>query len=143
MPIEISYLVASVGLYFVMILAQSLSAIVAATSGKTSAGELAGARDNVPATGVSPLHGRTKRAQANMTEGMMMFVPLVLAAAYLGAFNAMTALGAAMFFWARVAFAPLYWFGVPWVRTLAWFVSIIGIILVFLQILPFTPEVTR
>lgn len=138
MPIEISYLIASVGLYFVMILAQSSSAIGAIASGKTSAGELAGARDAMAPSGVSPFHGRTKRAQANMTEGMMMFVPLVLAAAHLGAFNAMTALGAALFFWARVAFAPLYWFGVPWIRTLVWFVSIIGIILIFLQIIPFS-----
>lgn len=138
MPAEISYLIASVGLYFVMILAQSTSAIGGIFSGKTTAGELAGPRDNLPVAGVSPFHGRAKRAQANMTEGMMMFVPLVLAAGYLDAFNAMTALGAALFFWSRAAFAPCYWFGIPWLRTLVWAVSIIGIILIFLQILPFS-----
>ncbi|WP_371397758.1 MAPEG family protein [Fretibacter rubidus] len=143
MPIEISYLIASVALYFVMILSQSTGAFLAAAAGKVSLGDLVGARDTLPSDGYAPFHSRAKRAQANMTEGMMMFAPLVLAAAHLGAFNAMTALGAALFFWARVAFAPLYWFGVPWVRTLVWFVSIIGIILIFLQILPFSPEVTR
>jgi len=58
MPVEISYLIASVGLYFVMILAQSTSAIGAVASGQTSAAELAGARDNMPAAGVSPFHAR-------------------------------------------------------------------------------------
>ena len=138
MPIEISYLIASVALFFLMILAQSVGAIF---SGKASAAELAGARDNLPSSGLTPFHGRAKRAQANMIEGMMMFTPLILAAAYLDAFNAMTALGAALFFWARLVFAPCYWFGVPWLRTLVWFVSIAGIMLIFLQILPFS-EVT-
>ncbi len=50
----------------------------------------------------------------------------------------MTALGAALFFWGRLAYAPLYWFGVPWLRSAAWFVGIIGIVLVFLQIIPFS-----
>ena len=67
-----------------------------------------------------------------------MFAPLILVAAHLGKLNDMTALGAALFFWGRVAFAPLYWFGVPWLRTLAWFASIAGIIVVFLQVIPFS-----
>jgi len=135
MPIEISYLIASVALFFFMILAQSIGAIF---SGKASAAELAGARDNLPSNGLTPFHGRAKRAQANMIEGMMMFVPLILAAGYLNAFNSITALGAALFFWSRLVFAPCYWFGVPWLRTLVWFVSIIGIVLIFLQIIPFS-----
>ena len=134
MPIEISYLIASVALFLVMIFAQSFGAIF---SGR-SVSDLVGARDGLPSDGYSDFHGRAKRAQANMIEGMMMFVPLVLAAAYLNAFNSMTALGAAMFFWSRLVFAPCYWFGVPWLRTLVWLLSIAGLILIFLQIIPFS-----
>ena len=46
----------------------------------------------------------------------------------------MTAMGAALFFYGRLAFAPLYYFGVPWLRTLAWFVSIIGILMIFFEL---------
>jgi len=41
----------------------------------------------------------------------------------------------ALFFWGRVVFAPLYWFGVPWVRTLAWAVSIVGILMILWELL--------
>ncbi|MGB6229995.1 MAG: MAPEG family protein [Litorimonas sp.] len=131
MPTEIQYLLSAVGLYLVMIVMQAVSATV---SRKASVSDLVGARDDLPATGLTPFHGRTKRAQANMTEGMVMFVPLVLAAAYLDAFTPLTALGAAMFFYGRLAFAPLYYLGTPWLRTIAWFVSIIGILLILWEL---------
>ncbi|WP_298911680.1 MAPEG family protein [uncultured Algimonas sp.] len=132
MPTEIQYLLYSVALYLAMIVMQ---AVAATFSRKATVGELVGARDDLPATGLNPLHGRAKRAQANMTEGMMMFVPLILAAAYLDAFSPTTALGAALFFFGRLAFAPLYYFGVPWLRTLAWFASIAGIVLILWELI--------
>ncbi len=132
MTIELKYLVWSVALFFVMILAQAVGAVF---SKKASLGELVGARDDLPASGLSPLHGRTRRAQYNMIEAMCMFVPLVLVAAVTNSFSSLTALGAAVFFWGRVAFAPLYWFGVPWVRTLAWAVSIVGILMILWELL--------
>ena len=128
---EIAYLLSAVGLYFVMIVVQAVAATV---SGKASVGQLVGARDDLPGAGVSVLHGRARRAQANFTEGMVMFVPLVLAAAYLGEFSALTAAGAAVFFYGRLVFAPMYWFGVPWLRTLAWFVSIVGLLMIFWEL---------
>jgi uncharacterized MAPEG superfamily protein len=132
LTIELKYLVWSVALFFVMILAQAVGAVF---SKKASLGELVGARDDLPASGLSPLHGRTRRAQYNMIEAMCMFVPLVLVAAVTNSFSSLTALGAAVFFWGRVAFAPLYWFGVPWVRTLAWAVSIVGILMILWELL--------
>jgi uncharacterized MAPEG superfamily protein len=132
MAVELKYLLSAVGLYFVMIVMQALSATF---SKKATVGELLGARDDMPATGLTPLHARTKRAQANMTEGMMIFIPLIFAALYLNDLSSKTALGAAMFFYGRLAFAPLYYFGVPVVRTLAWAVSIIGLILIFVELL--------
>lgn len=131
MAIEISYLIASTGVFFVMIMVQALFTDI--EHGLKSG---ASARDGVVDKTVRV--ARAKRANQNMIEGMMMFVPLILAAAFLGRLNAMTALGSALFFWSRLAYAPLYWFGVPWLRSAAWFVSIAGIALVFFQILPFS-----
>lgn len=132
MPIELKYLVWSVALFFVMILAQSISAIF---SGKATPKELVGPRDDLPANGLTPFHGRARRAQYNMIEAMCMFAPLVLVAAATSSFSSLTALGAALFFWGRVVFAPTYWFGVPWVRTLAWTVSIVGILMILWELL--------
>jgi len=132
MPIELTYLVWSIALFFVMVLAQVISANV---SGKATLSDLVGARDNLPKDGLTPFHSRTKRAQANFIESMCMFAPLVLIAAVTDSFSATTALGAALFFWGRVVYAPTYWLGVPWVRTLAWFVSIIGILMILWELL--------
>lgn len=115
-----------------MILAQSVGAIFLS---KATTKELVGPRDNLPSDGLSPFHGRAKRAQYNMIEGMCMFAPLVLVAAVTDSFSSLTALGAALFFWARVAFAPCYWFGLPWIRTAVWFVSVIGILMILWELL--------
>ena len=40
-----------------------------------------------------------------------------------------------IFFWARLAYAVIYLVGIPWLRTVAWFVSVIGMIVVALQLL--------
>ena len=132
MAIELTYLVWSVALFFVMILAQAVAGIL---SGKATVSELVGPRDDMAKDGLTPFHGRTKRAQANYIESMCMFVPLVLVAAVTNSFSEVTALGAALFFWGRLVFAPTYWFGVPWVRTLAWFVSIAGILMILWELL--------
>ena len=131
MPVEFQALLYAVGLYLFMIVMQAVAAV---GSRKASISELVGPRDAMPPAGLSPFHARARRAQANMTEGMVMFVPLVLVAAHLDAFSADTALGAVLFFYGRLAFAPLYWFGVPWLRTLAWAVSMLGILLIFLEL---------
>ena len=89
---------------------------------------LAGNRDRLPEyTGFA---GRAKRAHLNMLENMVVFTALVLIAAVANKANATTALGALIFFWARLAYAVIYLLGIPWLRTVAWFVSVIGMIMV-------------
>ena len=78
--------------------------------------------------------GRAKRAHLNMLENMVLFSALVLIAAVAGKANAMTAMGALIFFWARLLYAVIYLLGVPWLRTLAWFVSVIGMVMIALQL---------
>ena len=126
---ETAYLLLSVALYFVMIAVQAV-----ASDREHGLKHNAGARDN--AVDKTLFVQRAKRANQNMLEGMMMFVPLILVAIHTGQTAMPTAVGAALFFFGRLAYAPLYWFGVPWLRSVAWFASIIGIILIFINLLP-------
>jgi uncharacterized MAPEG superfamily protein len=58
-----------------------------------------------------------------MLESLPIFAALVLVAQVADKANAMTALGAELFFWARLAYAPVYVIGVPGLRTALWGVS--------------------
>ena len=91
----------------------------------------AGARDKVlpPPSGVG---GRLERASRNFLETFPLFAAAVLAVMLAGVADERTALGAQLYFWARVAYVPLYAWGVPYVRSLAWAVSIAGLVMVVL-----------
>ena len=94
---------------------------------------LAGNREGMaPATGMA---GRAARAHRNMLESLVLFAALVLVATIAGRANEMTALGAQLFFWARLAYAVVYLIGIPWLRTGVWTVSVVGLVLIFLQLL--------
>ena len=58
----------------------------------------------------------------------------MLAVVAVGRTNDMTLLGAQLFFWGRVAYAVCYLGGLPYVRTLSWLVSLIGIVLILIQL---------
>ena len=93
---------------------------------------LAGNREGLaPCTGWA---GRAARAHHNTLESLVLFAALVLVAVLAGKTNATTLLGAQLFFWARVAYAVIYLIGIPWLRTAVWLVSVIGLALIFLQI---------
>ena len=87
------------------------------------------ARDGVapPLTGVT---ARMDRAFGNFVETFPFFAAAVLAVLVSGQSNATSALGAQLYFWARVAYLPLYAAGVPYLRTLVWTVSLIGLMMV-------------
>lgn len=79
--------------------------------------------------------GRAQRAHRNMLESLALFATLVLVAQVAGRANAMTAMGAALFFYSRLTYAAIYWAGIAWVRTVAWTVSLAGLVLILLQLL--------
>ena len=125
---DLKYLLFSVILTFVQLL-------IAAALANQAVGlpTLAGNREGL---GELPgMAGRAKRAHLNMVENMVLFTALVLIAAVAGKANAMTAMGATIFFWARLVYAGIYVAGISWVRTVAWFVSVIGMVLIALQLL--------
>lgn len=94
-----------------------------------------GARDQ-PAPPLGSFGGRAERAFRNFLETFVFFLGAVLIAQALGKHTATTALGAQVYFWSRVAYVPAYLFGIPFVRTLLWVASLVGIGMVMRGIWP-------
>jgi uncharacterized MAPEG superfamily protein len=94
---------------------------------------LAGNREGLPE--IKGWAGRAERAHLNMLQNLVLFAALVLIAVVANKTNSTTLLGAQLFFWARLAYAVIYLVGIPWVRTLTWVVSMIGLIMIFLQVI--------
>ena len=125
---ELFYLLWSVALTVVLVLVATLGA-----TQQLGLPTLAGNRENLPE--MTGWAGRAERAHRNMLESLVLFAILVLAARALNISNGMTVLGAQLFFWGRVAHAALYIAGIPWLRTAAWLLSVVGLVLIFLQLI--------
>lgn len=82
-----------------------------------------------------PWAARAKRAHTNLLENLLPFAALVLVAHVSGKANEMTALGATIFFVARLAYAVVYTAGIKIVRTLIFFVGTGGLLLILIQLL--------
>lgn len=78
---------------------------------------------------------RLHRAHMNLVENIGPFAALVIVAQMTGAANAMTALGAQLFFYARIVQIVCHTAGIPWARTGAFFIGWIGLIIILVQIL--------
>ncbi|SKA18461.1 Uncharacterized conserved protein, MAPEG superfamily [Enhydrobacter aerosaccus] len=124
---DLKYLLYSVILTFIQMLVAALAA-----DRQLGLKALAGNREGLPE--LIGFAGRARRAHANMIENMVLFAALVLIAAVAGKANTTTALGALIFFWGRVAHAIIYWIGIPRLRTLAWLVSVVGMIVIATQL---------
>jgi uncharacterized MAPEG superfamily protein len=88
-----------------------------------------GARDEALPPAL-PMVGRLERAQANFFETFPILVAAILLITALGLGSPRTALGAWLWLGGRIVYLPLYAFGVPVVRSLAWAVSLVGILMV-------------
>jgi uncharacterized MAPEG superfamily protein len=128
MSIDIKLLVWSVALTLVQ-------AVIATIGAQMQVGlpMLAGNREKFPE--LLGWAGRAQRAHRNMLEYLVLFAALVLVANATGKANATTALGAQLFFWARIAYAAIYLAGIPWARTAVWAVSIVGLLMIFVQLI--------
>jgi uncharacterized MAPEG superfamily protein len=124
---ELNLLVWCVVLTFVQMLVAAQAAF-----NKVGLMVLIGNREGMPE--IVGWGGRASRAHYNMLENLVLFASLVLVAVVAGKTNDMTLLGAQLFFWARLAYAVIYIAGIIWVRTLAWLISVVGLILIFAQL---------
>lgn len=84
---------------------------------------------------ISPLGGRLARAQANFFETFPIFLAAVFLTVGGGLSDDLSRLGGWLWLGGRVVYLPLYAFGVPLVRTLAWGVSLVGIVMVLMPAL--------
>lgn len=89
----------------------------------------ASARDG-EAKPLGPVAGRVNRSWSNFLETFPMFAAAVLAVVLAERTGDRTVLGAQLYFWARLAYIPAYAAGIPYVRSLIWGVSLLGIVLV-------------
>ena len=71
---------------------------------------------------------RVDRGLRNFLETFPFFVAVVLAVVVTQRTSADTALGAQVYFWARLAYLPIYAAGIPYLRSLVWAVSFWGLL---------------
>ncbi len=125
---ELTYLGWSVVLLLVHIVAQAMS--LTRDCGLTYN---AGTRDEKAK--VSALTDRLLRALRNFLETYAAFVALALALHVSGKAGDLGATGAMIWFWARVAYLPVYGLGSPFLRSAIWAGSILGLVLMLYQLL--------
>ena len=78
---------------------------------------------------------RLRRAQANLFETLPLFAVAILIAHAGGKEAELTLYGAWTYFIARVVYVPLYAAGIPYIRSMAWLVSLVGLVMVLYAIL--------
>jgi uncharacterized MAPEG superfamily protein len=128
MTTELTLLIWAVALTFVQVLVAVAGAML-----QVGLPRLAGNREGLPE--LTGWAGRAQRAHWNMIENLPLFAALVLVAHAGGISTSMTVLGAQLFIWARLAYAIIYVAGIPWLRTASWAVSVVGLLLIFLQLI--------
>lgn len=119
---ELTVLAWSVVLFFAHMIVQASAAIR-----DTGLVYNAGPRDAQKPLG--PFAGRAQRAFDNFKETYPLFIALTLALAATSRSGGLGAIGAWLWLGARVVYLPLYLAGVPWLRTLAYGVSVVGLVM--------------
>ena len=79
--------------------------------------------------------GRAERALKNFQETYPVFIALALGLAVTDRTGGLGAIGAWLWFGARIVYIPLYLFGIKYVRSLCWTVSILGLLLMLIRFL--------
>lgn len=81
------------------------------------------------------LAARVDRSSRNFMETFVFFAAAVLAVVAGQCTSAKTAFGAELYLWARVVYLPVYAIGIPYLRTLVWTASVVGIVMVLSGVL--------
>ncbi len=79
-----------------------------------------------PLTGAA---ARATRASFNFLETFPFFAAAVLMVVLAHANTPRTALGAELYFWARLVYLPVYIVGIPYLRTLVWATGFVGLLM--------------
>ena len=81
-------------------------------------------------TRVSPATQRLERTTSNTFTNFVFFAAAVLVATAAGVPADKVALGANIFFLARLAYIPIYWAGIPYIRTVVYMISMVGLVII-------------
>ncbi len=106
----------------------------AGAGGDRGSAYLAGPRDE-PRVSRNPITGRLDRALRNYLETYPAFIALAVALALSGKTGGIGATGALVWLVARVAYLPIYGAGISMLRSLVWFVSLIGLGMMFVRLM--------
>jgi uncharacterized MAPEG superfamily protein len=87
-----------------------------------------GARDVAQAP-MKPLAGRLSRAQDNLFETLPLFVAAILIATVANKTGSQTHTGAMLYLVGRIVYLPLYAAGIPYLRTVIWTISFVGLVM--------------
>ena len=129
MTFELTILAWTLVLAFVQILAFDM-----ARTGQYGLKWNTGARDeDMPP--LSPIANRLQRAQNNLFETLPLFIAAVLIAHVADRNSDLTHNGALIYLVGRIAYVPLYAFGVKQIRSLVWVASTAGLLMIFWAIL--------
>ena len=82
-----------------------------------------------------PLIARLDRAQRNFFETFPLVVAAIALLGITGIETRWTAIGAVVWLGARIAYLPIYAAGTPYVRTLIFLVSVVGLLMMLWPIL--------
>lgn len=117
---ELTYLVYAVILLILHMLVQATASDLS-----KGIGWALGAQDEKREPSV--VAGRLERALRNYVYNLPAFIALALTLKVTELGTATTATGAAIWFWARVAYVPAYATAIPFTRSIAWFASLVGL----------------
>ena len=122
-------LVAATGLLAFVLVFPGLVALI------LEAGLMAGLgnRESVPP--LPEWANRAQRAQRNMVDTLVPFLAIVIGAQMAGVSNENTQLGMSLFFFGRLGHAVTYVLGIPYLRTVAFVVSVSGMMQILGEIL--------
>ena len=136
MTTELWMLVAATGVTMLAIMVQATHLMIAFSPGDTM-----GTRDHLETT---PMTARLQRTVRNHLEGIVLFIPLVVAVSLVGAVTlddgvawgttALSATGAQIFVASRLVHLVSYTAGIPVVRSVAWMAGMAGLFMMVVSL---------
>ena len=123
-PVEFQLLMAAV----IIGLVQIAWAATAGVGGERTVAWLSGPRDEPKP--LSIVAGRLDRALKNFLETFPLFAVALISTYIAGKLGPLTLYGSALYVIARALYVPVYASGIPYVRTLVFVASVVGIVMV-------------
>lgn len=133
--VELSIEMLMLGLTVILGLIQLMIAAQGATSQRGLNWNLSPRDQKLP--DLTGIPGRIDRSFKNLMETFPFFLAAIVSVQLLNRHGVLSVLGSEIYFACRLVYFPVYILGIRGLRTLIWFVSLVGIIMVLVQQLVF------